>query len=77
LLFQPAAIRGCPVLLLLAMLIWALVAITSFPPGAISIQTEMSTVNSLTTVPTFNASFVSIDFFPMVFLSAISVIPFL
>jgi hypothetical protein len=59
-IFRMATLAATPTLCLLATFIWALQVITSFPPGAITVITAQQASYETLSVPTFNASFVSI-----------------
>lgn len=52
-------LRTAPVLVFLAGFIWALYIVTSFPPGALTVEPANFTKVVPMVVPTFNASFVS------------------
>jgi hypothetical protein len=59
--FRTASLRATPTLCLLAIVTRLLHIATGFPPGAITVITVQKASNSLVSVPTFNASFVSED----------------
>jgi hypothetical protein len=60
-IFRIATLATTPTLCLLASFIWSLQVITSFPPGAITVITAQHRSFLTMQVPTFNASFVSIE----------------
>lgn len=57
-IFQVTTLKRAPILTSLVFKIWSLYLATSFPPGAITVVSEVYTNVTLMTVPTFNASFV-------------------
>jgi len=57
-LLRPAALQATPLLFALAIVLWALQIVVSFPPGAITVTTVQQISYKSITVPTFNASFV-------------------
>lgn len=59
-LLHLSSLRGAPLLVSLAILIWTIYISTSFPPGAISIETKINKITKPSTVLTFNASYVSV-----------------
>ena len=59
LLFRLSNLKTAPVLVFLAGFICALYIVTSFPPGALTVEPAKFTKVIPTVVPTFNASFVS------------------
>ncbi|KAH7342451.1 hypothetical protein BKA65DRAFT_291977 [Rhexocercosporidium sp. MPI-PUGE-AT-0058] len=56
-LFRMSNLRTAPVLVSLASFIWALYVVTSFPPGALTVEPANFTKVVPMVVPTFNASF--------------------
>jgi hypothetical protein len=58
LVFDRLVITSGPILVLIAIVIWALQIAASFPPGALTIAASNRTSNQNMNVPTFNASFV-------------------
>ncbi|KAH9223311.1 hypothetical protein DL95DRAFT_454082 [Leptodontidium sp. 2 PMI_412] len=57
-LFRMSNLRTAPVLVFLAGFIWALYIVTSFPPGALTVEPANFTKVVPMVVPTFNASFI-------------------
>ncbi|KAK2770347.1 hypothetical protein FQN53_005571 [Emmonsiellopsis sp. PD_33] len=58
LLLDGAAIRGAPILVCIAALIWSVQVIIAFPPGALTVEPSPDAVSvSKAVVPSFNASF--------------------
>jgi hypothetical protein len=60
-IFRISTLAASPTLCLLAVFMWALQVVVSFPPGAISVITVQRASFEPLTVPTLNASFVSAD----------------
>lgn len=58
LLFDRLVISRGPFLVLIAIMMWSLQIVASFPGGALTIESTIQTWNQTMDVPTFNASFV-------------------
>lgn len=56
LLPRPAVIRSAPALFFCALLSWSTYIVTSFPPGALTVQSTRRSNFAMVAVPTFNAS---------------------
>jgi len=57
-LLRPTALKATPLLFVLAIVLWALQVVVSFPPGAITVTTVQRISYKTVNVPTFDASFV-------------------
>ena len=58
-LFAPVVIKATPLLTLLALIMWVSQVVTSFPPGAINVETAVKEHYEILSVPSFDLSFVS------------------
>lgn len=57
-LFDRLVIAKGPILVAIALLIWAIQIVVSFPPGSLTVRSTTMTLDQTMKIPTFNASFV-------------------